>query len=118
MKDIVPGIYNIRISSIGFITKTIFEIEVTRAKPSVIVVELEPTAKELNEVVVKAAPFSKQAESPISVRTISSNEIQRAPGGNRDISRVIQSLPGVGYTASFRNDILVRGGSPQKTDFT
>lgn len=117
INDITPGTYNIRVSCIGYVAKTIFEIEVTRAKPSVISVELEPVAKELKEVEVKASFFSKQAESPVSVRNIGSNEIQRAPGGNRDISRVIQSLPGVGYTASFRNDILIRGGSPAENRF-
>lgn len=115
--EVPPGTYNVRVSCVGFITKTVFEIEITRAKPQVIVVELEPSAKELKEVEVKASPFTKQSESPVSVRTVGANEIQRYPGGNRDISRVIQSLPGVGYTASFRNDILIRGGSPAENRF-
>ena len=44
-------------------------------------------------------------------------EIKRRPGGNRDISRVIQSLPGVTSTASFRNDLIIRGGSPNENRF-
>ncbi|MES2621359.1 MAG: TonB-dependent receptor, partial [Bacteroidota bacterium] len=59
----------------------------------------------------------KKDESPISVRTIGVNEIQRSPGGNRDISRVIQALPGIGYSSSFRNDLIVRGGSPAENRF-
>ena len=32
------------------------------------------------------------------------------PGANRDISKVVQSAPGVIATAIQRNDVLVRGG--------
>ena len=39
------------------------------------------------------------------------------PGGNRDISKVIQILPGVASSASFRNDIIVRGGAPNENRF-
>ena len=39
------------------------------------------------------------------------------PGGNRDISTVLRSLPGVASTRSFRNDIIVRGGAPSENVF-
>ncbi|MBL0101676.1 MAG: hypothetical protein IPP49_17940 [Saprospiraceae bacterium] len=45
------------------------------------------------------------------------SEIKRNPGGNRDISRVIQSLPGFTSSASFRNDLIIREGLPTKTVF-
>ncbi len=115
--DIPPGTYNIKISCIGYHPKTVFEIEITKGKPAVIVTEMMPAATELKEVEIKANPFVKNEESPVSVRTIGTNEIQRYPGGNRDISRVIQSLPGVGFSAGFRNDILIRGGSPSENRF-
>lgn len=117
ISSIPAGTYNIKISCLGYQAKTIFEVEVTNAKPVVLSVELEKVASDLKQVEVKASPFTKQSESPVSMRTIGSNEIQRYPGGNRDISRVIQSLPGVGFTASFRNDILIRGGSPAENRF-
>ncbi|MFM7822150.1 MAG: TonB-dependent receptor plug domain-containing protein, partial [Bacteroidota bacterium] len=44
-------------------------------------------------------------------------EIERNPGGNRDISQVIRSLPGVASSPSFRNDIIIRGGSPAENKF-
>ncbi len=117
IKDIPAGTYNIKLSCIGYQPKSIFEIEISKGKPAVIVAELSPSTTELKEVEVKANPFVKNEESPVSVRTIGTNEIQRYPGGNRDISRVIQSLPGVGFSAGFRNDILVRGGSPSENRF-
>ncbi|NNC95568.1 MAG: TonB-dependent receptor [Chitinophagales bacterium] len=115
--DLDPGIYNLQISFIGFQSKTIFEIAVNNAKAAIIDVALEKSATEIDEVVVKSDVFSKTVESPVSLRTIGVNEIRRYPGGNQDISKVIQSLPGVGTTVSFRNDIIIRGGAPSENTF-
>lgn len=112
-----PGIYNLKISSVGYISKTIFEIEVSNSKPVQVAIEIEQSVQNLKEVEVKASAFAKKSESPISMRTIGMNEIQRYPGGNRDISKVIQALPGVGFSTAFRNDIIIRGGSPAENRF-
>ncbi len=53
----------------------------------------------------------------MSLRRISIEEIDKNPGGNRDISKVIQSYPGVGSTVSFRNDLIVRGGGAGENRF-
>jgi hypothetical protein len=68
-------------------------------------------------VVIKASPFIKKIESPVSARIIGIDEIEKNPGGNRDISRVIQSFPGVASTPAFRNDVIVRGGGPNENRF-
>ena len=45
-------------------------------------------------------------------------ELMKIPGGNRDISRVIRSYPGIGYSPTgYRNDLIVRGGSPAENAF-
>jgi len=71
----------------------------------------------IEDVVVRASPFRKKLESPLSVRIVGIQEIEKNPGGNRDISRVIQSFPGVGSTPAFRNDVIVRGGGPNENRF-
>ena len=114
---IQPGLYNLKVSSIGYKSKGVAEIEVTNSRPAILSIELEPDANQLQEVDIKANPFTQKEESPVSVRTIGVNEIQRNPGGNRDISRVIQSLPGVGFSNGFRNDLIIRGGSPEENKF-
>lgn len=113
---IKPGLYNVRASFVGFRSKTEFEIQITRARAVRLDFELREEASELGEVTVDAR-FSRSDETPISVRSLNTNEIERYPGGNRDISRVIQSLPGVASTASFRNDIIIRGGAPNENKF-
>lgn len=111
------GIYNLRASFLGYRTQTVFEIQVTYAKPAIVNFLLEEAAEQLEEVVVKADPFRKTEESPVSLRNIGVAEIQRNPGANRDISRVIQILPGVTTALAYRNDILVRGGGPNENRF-
>ncbi|MCG8474284.1 MAG: TonB-dependent receptor [Cytophagales bacterium] len=111
-----PGLYNVIVSSVGYASQTVFEVEVSIARPAVLEIRLEAAATELEAVEVIAS-FSRNAESPVSLRSIGPNEIQRAPGGNRDISKVVLSLPGVASATSFRNDILVRGGSPAENKY-
>ncbi|MEY3321322.1 MAG: hypothetical protein RLZZ417_905, partial [Bacteroidota bacterium] len=114
---LTPGLYNVSASYLGFKDGAVFEIQVTNARPAQVDFQLEESIEELTEVVVQASPFKKTEESPVSLRTIGIAEIQRNPGGARDISRVIQSLPGVTTTASFRNDLIIRGGAPNENRF-
>lgn len=116
LSNLEPGLYNIRASFIGFRSQTEFEIQVTRARAVQLNFELREEASDLTEVTVNA-DFTRSDETPISVRRLNTNEIERYPGGNRDISRVIQSLPGVASTAAFRNDIIIRGGAPNENKF-
>lgn len=112
-----PKLYTISVSFLGFKTKTIQEIQVSNSKPAIIDFELEEDVENIKEVVVKSSPFSRTEESPLSLQTIGTAEIQRNPGGNRDISKVLRSLPGVTSASSFRNDLLIRGGGPSENRF-
>ena len=112
-----PGWYDLKVTYLGYKDQTIYEIQVTNSKPAIINVALEENTTTLDEVVVKASPFKKTEESPVSLRTIGTAEIQRNPGGNRDISKVVQSLPGVTASSSFRNDLIIRGGAPNENRF-
>lgn len=117
LKNLNPGLYNITVSYVGFRKKTVFEIQVKNYTPTVLNIPLEEQIDSLQVVEIVASPYNKTEESPVSLRTIGSSEIDRNPGGNRDISKVIQSLPGVASTVSFRNDIIIRGGAPNENRF-
>ena len=114
---LAPGLYNIRASFVGYEDATAFEIQVTNSKPATADFALASSSQKLDEVVIKAPPFKKTEESPVSLRTIGVAEIQRNPGGNRDISKVVQTLPGVTITPAFRNDLIIRGGAPNENRF-
>lgn len=117
LKNLVPGLYNISVSCLGYSKKTIFEIQVSNHTATVLNIPLETQVDTLKEIIVTASPFNKTEESPVSLHTIGTSEIDRNPGGNRDISKVIQSLPGVASTVSFRNDMIIRGGAPNENRF-
>ncbi len=115
--NLEPGLYDLKVTYLGYKDQTIYEIQVTNSKPAIINVALEENTQTLEEVVVKASPFKKTEESPVSLRTIGTAEIQRNPGGGRDISKVVQTLPGVTTSASFRNDLIIRGGAPNENRY-
>lgn len=115
--ELPPGLYNVQARYVGYTPQTIVEIEVNSAKPAVVVFKLDQASDSTKEVLITTAVFNRSAESPVSLRQIGVSEIQRNPGGNRDISRAVQSLPGVASGVAFRNDIIIRGGSPGENRF-
>ncbi|NCG29109.1 MAG: TonB-dependent receptor plug domain-containing protein [Bacteroidetes bacterium] len=117
IEQLTPGTYNLTCSSLGFEKAIRLEVEVGSSKSVNIDFAMKEMAMALDEVEIVASPFTQKEESPLSMRTINATEIYRNPGGNRDISKVIQSLPGVASTISFRNDIIVRGGAPNENRF-
>ena len=121
IREIPVGTYNISISSLGYKNLTIFNCIVTSGNENTFSVELELEVSQLNEVIVSSATVrSATLETPLSVQNLTAEEIKSNPGGNFDISKVIQTLPGVGGGAqggSFRNDIIIRGGAPNENVF-
>lgn len=117
IKGITPGYIEIRVSSIGFKSYVSEAIFITNARSAYFEVQLEEESIQIEEVVVKASAFRKSSESPLSLRRINIDEIEKNPGGNRDISKIIQSLPGVASTPAYRNDVIVRGGGSGENRF-
>jgi hypothetical protein len=78
---------------------------------------MKEVAVQISGVEVTASVFKRVEESPVSLKSLGISQIEKSPGSNRDISKVIQSLPGVASSVSFRNDIIVRGGGPSENRF-
>jgi len=113
-----PGNYNLVFSKVGFSTRTVSDTQVGTVKSTIVDIAMEEITANLSEVkIVGSRRLNKTLESPLSLRSIGVSEIKRNPGGNRDISKVIQSLPGVSSPVSFRNDIIIRGGAPNENRF-
>lgn len=115
--QVPPGIYRLQASFLGYKTELTPEYRVNHVTPYV-QIELEEENASLNEVVVTASPFQKVPESPVSLRVIGLQEIEKVPGANRDISKVVQNYPGVAFSPiGYRNDLIVRGGGPSENRF-
>ena len=117
IEEVPVGLVDVSVVFIGYEGQTITEVRILGDKATKLDAYLTASTKQLDEVIIQGKPFEKIEESPLSVRVIGTDEIERFPGGNRDVSRVIQSLPGVSTGVSYRNDIIVRGGSPNENRF-
>jgi len=118
--NVPVGSFNLVASAIGYHSFTKFNITLTSGNEQIINFEMVENATELNEVVVKFDK-SKSASvadmiTPLSVQALTTQEIKSNPGGNFDISKVIQALPGVAGSpgGNVRNDIIIRGGAPNE----
>ncbi len=119
-ESLAPGTYNLTTQALGYTNYTLNNLLITTGNINVIAIELLPQATELSNVTVstkRATARAASIETPLSVQRLTTEEIKRNPGGNFDVSKVVQSLPGVGGGVGgggFRNDIIIRGGAPNE----
>ena len=117
IKDLRPGFIRLQLSSIGYKAFITSEYNVSQVRNNYAEIKMESSTQTLNEINVSASPFALKAEAPVSLRRIGIDQIEKSAGANRDISKVIQSFPGVGSASTFRNDLFVRGGGPSENRF-
>lgn len=123
ISGIPVGSYTLKASFLGYKPVVRYNINVTSGNAQIISIEMEQEKTSLKEVEIvydrnrSASPVDMV--TPMSVQSLTTEEIRSNPGGNFDISRVVQVLPGVAgsATASFRNDIIIRGGAPNENVF-
>lgn len=111
------GYIKLEVSFLGYKTQQSEDVLLSNNNIPFIEISLQESQNVLGEVTVKSDPFQKKDEALISMQSIGAKEIESNPGSNRDISRVIQSFPGVGSTPAFRNDVIIRGGGPAENRF-
>ena len=116
-KGLNPGYVKLEATSVGFERIMTEEILVTNSKTASIDIAMKEVAVQISGVEVTASVFKRVEESPVSLKSLGISQIEKSPGSNRDVSKVIQSLPGVASSVSFRNDIIVRGGGPSENRF-
>ena len=116
LNDVPPQTYNIVASFLGYANQTEFNVIVKSVGTADILFKLEEVSESLDEVVVAKSPFRTSKETPLSTQSLSAVEIETYPGGNNDIAKVAQSLPGISPSiGGFRNDFIIRGGAPNET---
>ena len=113
--DIPAKTYSIEASYVGFTADVKFNIVIRSGGTPDVNFRLVEESNLLEDVVVTASPFRKTEETPLSIQRLSPEEIATFPGGNNDIAKVVQALPGVsGSVGGFRNDVIIRGGAPNE----
>ena len=116
INDVPPQTYNIEASFLGYDSQTKFNVIVKSVGTADLLFKLDELSESLDEVVVGKSPFRTSKETPLSTQSLSAVEIETYPGGNNDIAKVAQSLPGISPSiGGFRNDFIIRGGAPNET---
>ena len=111
-----PKSYNISVSYIGYQSKKIYNYIVKSKGNQTLEIYLTESIQELEEIVLFENPFKKSKETPLSINTFSRVEIESYPGADNDVTKVVQSMPGLSPSVGgFRNDIIIRGGAPNET---
>ena len=121
LENVPLGSYTVQSTYIGYQSLSKFNISVTSGNAQILNFDLKPASSQLGEVEVVANRRQSAAVAdivtPLSVQSLSTEEIRSNPGGNFDISKVVQVLPGVatnGTGGGGRNDLIIRGGAPSE----
>ena len=117
IERVPAGYRSLKAASVGYREVITPAFLVTVAQESVVDIELEMEAEQSDEVTVRGRTRRHTENQPIGNRSLSLQEIEKSPGGTRDISKVLQNLPGVAATPIQRNDLIVRGGGPNENKF-
>ncbi len=115
--NVPVGKYNLEASYLGYESLTMYNLNVTSGNALVLELEMNSGVEELEGVTVGIRKSVKATDmiTPLATQKLGYEEIKVNPGGNFDVSKVIQVLPGVaGGTTANRNDIIVRGGGPSE----
>lgn len=116
--NLAAGTYSFTISAPGYASGSLNDISVVPNQNLTFSLGLtQEREKNIQEVLISKKVYKTTAESPVSLRNITSEEVQKNAGSNRDVSKALLSLPGVGTTATFRNDLFIRGGSSAENRF-
>jgi hypothetical protein len=112
---VAPGRYTLAASFVGYKTakKSITVVEGQTLKLDM---ELLPGTIEVGEVKVTAERARFEREVQVSAVRLDPKQISFIPkvGGEVDLFRTIQTLPGVVATSDFSNRLYIRGGSPDQ----
>jgi outer membrane receptor for ferrienterochelin and colicin len=106
--------YQIKVTSIGYNPQIKSDLILYASKPLNLIIVLSPQGITTEQIDVEASFFQQSSDVNISSLNLDYEEIRRAPGATEDISRMLQSAPGVAIGNDQRNDIIIRGGSPSE----
>ena len=111
------GVARFEASSVGYTTVITPEYLISKSTP-LIEIELEESLSTIEAVSVAPSPYARDIESPVSLRTVGIGDLERSAGANRDVARIVRTLPGVAFSPiGYRNDLIVRGGGPSENTF-
>jgi hypothetical protein len=108
LKQLPVGRHNLRISYVGY-SSSIVSVLLSSSRETVLEIPLGASPLYLNEVDVHAVTESE----PIGGNLIRTDELSRHAGNRGEAIRRVAIMPGIQSADDSRNDIVIRGNSPQ-----
>lgn len=115
LEKVKVGRHKLKISFVGYKDGFLDNVVVTSAKEVVLTVSLEESAISLDEIAVTAGRDGDASNemATVSARSFTIEETQRYAGSRGDPARMASNFAGVQGADDSRNDIVIRGNSPQ-----
>ncbi|MBL7765269.1 MAG: TonB-dependent receptor [Chitinophagaceae bacterium] len=112
--DQVPvGSYTIQFTALGFRNYAVSDVQVNSAKEYVQNAELEDATMSLKAVEIKTKKKYTNEMGLVSIKQFDVQETERYAGSRGDPARMASNFAGVQGADDSRNDIVIRGNSPQ-----
>ena len=93
IERVPTGYRSLKAASVGYREVITPSFLVTASAASEVNIELEMEAARAGEVVVTGRAMRHTENQLLGNRALSLQQIEKSPGGNRDISKVVQNLP-------------------------
>ncbi|MEI8278254.1 MAG: TonB-dependent receptor [Bacteroidota bacterium] len=113
ISNVPAGKHPIVAQYIGYQATTLHDVLVTSAKEVVLTIEMEESAISMKEVTVAAKKEHINEMALVSAKTFDVQETERYAGSRADPARMASNFAGVQGGDDSRNDIIIRGNSPQ-----
>ncbi len=111
-EDLPLGYYNLKVSLIGYESLILSQLLLESGKELVLEINLSEKVETLNEVLLIGKRVAPTDLNPVSLNTLTQEEVLRFPGTFYDPSRLVTSFAGVASTDDQANNIAIRGNSP------
>ncbi|MFA9388155.1 MAG: carboxypeptidase-like regulatory domain-containing protein [Prolixibacteraceae bacterium] len=109
------GSYSLTVSYMGYEPYLMRNLELTSGKEKIVNIELTEQVHKVDEILIQAYKNgeTRNQMAALSARSFSVKETERYAGSWGDPSRMAANFAGVITANDSRNDIIIRGNSPQ-----
>jgi hypothetical protein len=109
------GTLTLRIEAPGYVGLSQGDILISRGRVTTVTFELSAAQTGFaDQLTVRGSAFEKPPGVTTTSYGVAYEEVRRTAGAIGDISRHLQSLPGLAHSTDERNDLIARGGSPSE----
>lgn len=115
LTNVPVGRQTIKVSYVGYEDAVVSNIQVTSGKEVVLTISLKESAVSLAEITIVASRDGEASNemATVSARSFTIEETERYAGSRGDPARMASNFAGVQGADDSRNDIVIRGNSPQ-----